>query len=259
MNEVLLDRFDDGDDDIQVEVLDESQAREPVDDGRVSLTKEELEELKSQANSTQKLTDVFAQYAQKQNGPVNEAPIRREVDDEAEFERQIEADLFTNGKSAATIKRAIERFGGKYVAELQQKIATLEESVVRQNIRNDPIMAEYGDEVAQYLSQLPPGERGKKQAQEWAVSQVKLAHMDDIVAKKVAEALEKAKPTEVLPGKSNTSPHMDRGGVVGGVKKSVSISQGEARVLDSIGMPKEVYARWSSEQKAQFKRNHGIK
>lgn len=258
MREVLLDRFEgDGDgDEIQIEVLDENQVVAQEPDDKVSLTKEEYAELKRQTDATARLTQVFGEYA-KGREPINQ-PVREVVEDEGAFEREIEAELFSSGKTASTLKKAIEKFGGKYIADLQNKIAALEESVVKQNIRNDPLLAEYGDEVTQYLAQLPPSERGKKQAVDWAVSQVKLAHMDDIVAKKVAEALAQ-KTNETTTTKVAGSPHMDRGGVVSAPKKVVNISPSEAAKLSEIGMPKEVYAKWSSEQKAQFRKNHGIK
>lgn len=205
--------------DFEIEIIPEGQEDPVVDDGKVTLTKEQFDELKRQTDSAGGMASQFAELAKelrKQGQPVN-VPVQQKGETEEEFEKRLEEELYKPGNTGKTLRQAFERMSAGVVGQLQAEIADLRSQVSRVAVSgtDKEIMDKYGAEVQQLIGTLPVAQRGQAGAHQWALNTVKANHIDDIVAAKVAEAMAQAKPAEggeaVKPVRQG--PQMARGGI----------------------------------------------
>lgn len=229
-----------------------------VPDDKVTLSRAEFDELKQGTNSTSALLEGFKglQETLKPKEAVNMQQAPGESD--AEFEKRLEKELFSEGKSGAAIKEAIQRYGGGQMAQLMGMLSEQNKELIKLHPEKSKVYGRYEGEIEKFVKELPPDQQRHPQVWDYALQQVKARHAEDIqqdtieelVAKRVAEELAK----QGIGGerKANGRPKQEgymesgRSGANAGSssrKQRVFVTADDKRNAEISGVPIEHYLR----------------
>ncbi len=172
--------------------------------------------------------------------PAAPAPIQQPGESDAEFAERINKSLFGDNPYAV-LQEAIRRELAPHVRGIQSEILQTKRRILEKE--ETSLFTKYREEIEATVATLPPEQRLNPGAYEWALGQVKVRHLDDIIEERVQErvksqaASEEAKettPTERRPqvGQGVSS----RGGSAPRAKRRVVISAAEAKRIEDSGM-----------------------
>lgn len=233
------------------------------DEGKIVLTKEEYEQLRSGRDSTNVLADGLKELkdvlGNQQREPANIQQQPGESDEE--FEKRLEADLFAEGKSGKAIREAIERYGGGQVAQLMSMISEQNKQLLQLSEEDGPIFKRYKREIEQIVKELPANQQNHPKVWEYALTQVKNTHQDELVKESVnaqVERLVKERLAELGVGEEAGAQKTKKQGeyVEGGSgrgsanaggkssgKKRIYITETDRRIALEKGIPVEQYVK----------------
>lgn len=218
------------DDDFAVEFEEEQAAlagnQQVLDNDKVVLSKAEL--LAMQNNGSQQI-EKLAELIAKQQQPVNVMPQQQVNETDEQYEARIHEELFTPGKTKKVLEEVINRATQPLVSQYQQTIARLQKQLAFNNSNGNSIIAKYSSEAEQMLNQLTPAQRANPEAMNWISDQLKLKHMDDIIAEKVAEAVNGNKPVSKIQAFQRGSQSQEQ-------PKVVKVKQSEYNQLMQEGL-----------------------
>lgn len=192
--------FDDDDPDV-TEIITLGPGEEPpseedegdgIDEDKVTLSKEEYEQLRSGKDSTgilaeglKELKDVLGQ----QNAPANLKQQPGESDED--FEKRLEQDLFAEGKSGKTLREAIERYSGRQHQQLMSVISQQNRRLLELDGTKGPVFKRFQSEIEGFVGQLPPEQQNHPQVWDYAFEQVKKRHESELQEETVNEQVER--------------------------------------------------------------------
>jgi hypothetical protein len=259
-----LDGFEDDDAD-EAEIITLAPGENPPeesndeDEGKVVLSKEEYEALRSGTDSTGLLAEGLKELKDALGGQqaqvANESQQQPGESDE-EFEKRLEQDLFAEGKSGKAIREAIQRYGGGQVSQLMGMLSQQNKKLLQLDEETGPIFKRYRSEIEDVVKSLPPEQQGHPQVWEYAVTQVKNAHRDELeqesveqmVEKRVAEKLKELGVEEGGQRPAASGPYAGGGGggrgsanVGAKSKKRVYVTEADKRIAEEKGMPISQY------------------
>lgn len=245
---------DPGDDDVELVILgsgEEAPKDEPVDDDKVTMSKAELEKLRSESSERDLTRGVLEQLtgALKQKPMANQVPANYKS--EEEFAAEIEQDILSNGGALKAIRKVVQRDMSPVIAHYEQTIADLQQHVAKKDDNLGGIINRYGDEVSAELQKLPPAQRTTRKGIESAVNAVKMSHFDDLVreeaAKLAAKANEQDDEADEKPARPVRKPSSDPGRMSGGSgeKKKVYVTDAMRADAKRNHMTIEDYVRYS--------------
>lgn len=228
------------------------------DDGKVTLTKEEYDQLRNGRDNTgllaeglKELKDVLGSQQQQ---PANLQQQPGESDEE--FEKRLEQDLFAEGKSGKAIKEAVQRYGGGQVSQLMSMISAQNKKLMQLDEENGPIFKRYKGEIEKIVQDLPVEQQNHPQVWEYALTQVKNTHRDELqeetveqlVERRVAEKLKEMGIGEGGSTATKRTAHVEgasgRGSANAGAgrgKKRVYVTDEDRRIANEKGIPVEKY------------------
>lgn len=233
------------------------------------LSKAELARKLAEAEAKAATPDVAGAF-EKGLAALGEKLAPRQAEAEAEgppsFElseedrKKLKDELYTSDDPASLITNIVNKTVGKkteyYATLAARRLAEQEAELLEMN----PEYREWKTEVEAFIAKLPASQRNQVGVRRWALGQVKIANVDKIVAKKVAEELEKAKATGAAAAESpglrlvppragtaaGTQPAGSQPGAAAG-KPRVYISaaqlENEKARCEAKGMRWEVYQR----------------
>lgn len=131
--------------------------------------------------------DSFANGLQQNQKPIVPQqmpyPVQKQGESEEEYAKRFNKEVF--GKDPYKIMKSMVQEQLKpIVIQSNYQIQQLK----RQQMKSDPIVSKYEDEINQRLMMLPPDQRVSPGAYEFVVQQVKVSHIDDIINEKVEAA-----------------------------------------------------------------------
>lgn len=169
---------------------------EDEDDGKVTMTREEVEALKRKADSTEQLRQSFVEYAEKAT-PANKKPEEPEPQKPGEsdevFRKRIEKEIFEEGKTTKALQEFIDRYAGPVVNQQNVQLAEANKKLLMMDSETGPKFKKYKAEIEQYVASLPASHRSNPEVWSYAYREVLSRHSDDemqeMIERKVQERL----------------------------------------------------------------------
>lgn len=163
------------------------------DSDKVTLSKEEFEELKSGSNSANVLANSIGELKEALGGGQREpANIQQQPgESDEDFEKRLESDLFAEGKSAKAIKEAIQRYSGSQTGQLMGMISAQNKRLLALDEETGPVFKRYKGEIEDFVKKLPVEQQNHPQVWEYAFNQVKEQHKGELESEKVSSLVEK--------------------------------------------------------------------
>ena len=242
------------DDDIEFEFIEvpageEAPKDKPDDDDNMVVSKEELRKLREAAEDRSVVKELYQGLSgqlKQQRQPIN-VPLAADVQTEEEFDKEVEENLFANGKTRKVIEKIIERKMAPMVGHYERTIADVQRSIASKDDHVSTIMTKYRDEFEEELARVPAVQRTTREAYEYVANKVKNNHFDDIVAEKVAEAFAKQQgEAEEVPEKQpvKRKPSTEAGRMSGSGQKKIVYKTAELKeAARRSHMTVEEYAR----------------
>lgn len=180
-----------------IEIIPPDEPEEPEDDGKVTLSREEVEALKQKADSTEQLRQSFVEYAEKAS-PANKKPEEPEPQkpgetDEA-FRKRIEKEIFEEGKTTKALQEFIDRYAGPVVNQQNVQLAEANKKLLLMDPDTGPKFKKYKAEIEDFVASLPANQRSNPEVWNYAYREVVNGRhaddeMQDIIERKVQEKL----------------------------------------------------------------------
>lgn len=169
---------------------------EEEDDGKVTMTREEIEALKRKADSTEQLRQSFMEYAEKAM-PANKKPEEPEPQQPGEsddqFRKRIEKEIFEEGKTTKALQEFIDRYAGPVVNQQNVQLAEANKKLLMMDAESGPKFKKYRSEIEEYVASLPAAHRANPEVWNYAYREVLSRHTDDemqeVIERKVQERL----------------------------------------------------------------------
>lgn len=180
-----------------IEIIPPDEPEEPEDDGKVTLSREEVEALKQKADSTEQLRQSFVEYAEKAS-PANKKPDEPEPQQPGEsdevFRKRIEKEIFEEGKTTKALQEFIDRYAGPVVNQQNVQLAEANKKLLMMDSETGPKFKKYKSEIEDFVAGLPANQRANPEVWSYAYREVVNGRhsddeMQDIIERKVQEKL----------------------------------------------------------------------
>lgn len=180
-----------------IEIIPADEPEEPEDDGKVTLSREEVESLKQKADSTEQLRQSFVEYAEKVS-PANKKPEEPEPQKPGEsdevFRKRIEKEIFEEGKTTKALQEFIDRYAGPVVNQQNVQLAEANKKLLIMDPDTGPKFKKYKAEIEDFVASLPANQRNNPEVWNYAYREVVNGQhaddeMQDIIERKVQEKL----------------------------------------------------------------------
>jgi hypothetical protein len=158
------------------------------DEGKVTLTKDEYEALKSGKDPTNALAkglEDLKEVLSKQGQPANIQQQPGESDED--FEKRLESELFSEGQSGKAIREAVERYSGSQANQLMAYISQQNKRLLQLDSEKGPVFKRFQSEIEREVENLPKNQQNHPQVWDYAFEQVKGRHQDELAAESAEE------------------------------------------------------------------------
>jgi len=209
------------DDDDEVEIVPPGQPfedeSEEEDDSKVTMSREELEALRQQANSTEQLRQSFNQMAermaegsQNQQAANQQAPQQPGESDE-QFQARIEKELFESGKTTKALQEVFSRYGAPVINQQNQRLSQANKRLMQLDPERGEKFKKYQDEIEKFVASLPQEQQNHPDVWEYAYNEVVMKrHSQDeieaLVQQRVEQELSKYQGLQDGQGQGSASP-----------------------------------------------------
>lgn len=180
-----------------IEIIPPDEPEEDEDDGKVTLSREEVEALKQKADSTEQLRQSFLEYAEKA-APANKRPEEPEPQQPGEtdeqFQKRIEKEIFEEGKTTNALREFIDRYAGPVVNQQNAQLAEANKKLLLMDSETGPKFRKYKSEIEEFVASLPRVQQSNPEVWNYAYREVVNGRhsddeMQDIIERKVQEKL----------------------------------------------------------------------
>jgi len=233
-------------------------------DDRVTLTREEFEQLKNGRSSNELLANGLKELKETLSQPQQAANVQQQAgESDEEFEKRLERELFAEGKSAKAIEQAVARYTGTQTGQLMGMLSAQNKKLLALDSETGPVFNRYKSEIEKVVSELPQQQQNHPQVWEYALNQVKEKHKGELQAEEVSEQVErvvqkrleelgidtnalndtgskkKARPAYMESGRGSANVSTSSGGK----KRKVYATAEDKRIADIKGVPIEQYLK----------------
>lgn len=236
------------------------EEKDEVEDDKIVLSKEDFENLKKGTDSTGALLEGLKGLQDAMKGPSQPVNVQQQPgESDEEFEKRLEKELFSEGKTGKAMKEAIQRYGGNQVSQLMGIISQQNREILELHPEKGKVFNRYRGEIEKFVKELPQEQQHHPQVWSYALEQVKSRHKDELeketvdslVEQRVAEKLKEMGITKDSLESKETVPkskggYMETGrGSAGLSKKSkkVYVTEGDKEAAAQSGVPLEQYLR----------------
>lgn len=218
---------------------------------KITLSKEEYEALRKGTDSTGALLEGFKGLQEALKAPSQPVNVQQQVgESDEDFEKRLEKELFSEGKTGKAVKEAIQRYGGGQVSQLMGIISQQNRQIIEMHPEKSKVFNRYKGEIEGLVKGLPQDQQFHPQVWDYALEQIKAKHRDELdkesIDSQVAAAVE-AKLKELGIESSSVKP--------GGVKEQSRGSFVESGRGSSVGtgavQKRKVYATAAEIEEAQ--------
>lgn len=239
------------------------------DDDRITLSKEEYEALKSGKDPTNALAKGLEDLKDVLKGQGAAANVEQKPgESDEDFEKRLEEELFSEGKSGKAIKEAVQRYSGGQTSELMAYISQQNKRLLQLDEQKGPVFKRYQGEIEQEVQKLPAAQQKHPQVWDYAFEQVRTRHKDELeqesaeeranrMFKEKMEALgldENGEPLEggrqQAPAKKKRPAHVESGkgsanrtSSGGPKKKKLYVTEQDKEEARRSGVPVEIYVK----------------
>ncbi len=169
-------------------------------------------------------------------------PQQQAGESDAEFMARLKKDLFDEEKAPALLNELIDRrMGPRFQQALELNFAQAQK-LLELDPETGPVLKKYKTEIDALLSTLPANVQKTPQALDYALKQVKGAHIGDIAREMALAMLEEEKKKDAKTRREPLS--LEAGGGAGGAGASpaprkiiLTRTQEDYRIADEMGVP----------------------
>ena len=210
------------DDDDEVEIVPPGQPFEDEsdeeDDSKVTMSREELEALRQQANSTEQLRQSFNQMAermaegsQQQHQAANQQAPQQPGESDEQFQARIEKELFESGKTTKALQEVFSRYGAPVINQQNQRLSQANKRLMQLDPERGDKFKKYQSEIEKFVSSLPQEQQNHPDVWEYAYNEVVMKrHSQDeieaLVQQRVEQELSKHQGLQDGQGQGSASP-----------------------------------------------------
>jgi hypothetical protein len=177
--------------------------------------------------------------------PQPQMPVQQPGESSEEFAKRVNQALFGENPYAV-LKEVITREVAPLLSGLQNQSVQTAKQLLLRDEEKGPIFRKYKDEVEAMVASMPPEHRNNPGVYEFALNQIQVKHMDEIISDKVKAALEgKAEEPQVVVRKPQVSQGTTSRGSLAPktTKKRVVIDEAKALELERKGIDLKDYIR----------------
>jgi hypothetical protein len=167
----------------------EEAPKEPEDDNRVSMTKEEFEELRKKTDIASRIPELIQQFGNASR-PVN-IPPQQKHESEEEFATRLETELFKPGNAARVIREAVDRISKPQVAALASVVTQQARKLLEVDPEKGSTFKRFQKDIDAVVANLPPETRSNPAVYEWAYNQVVQKNSPSLEEERINAAVEK--------------------------------------------------------------------
>lgn len=245
------------DEEPEIEIVDEGSegVLEEEEEGKSKEDlQKEIESLRGQADTAGALKSAVEQLGDKlapQQVKQVEQEVKKKLRDDPEFAKKFNEDIFKDDPFG-TMYPVIEKLIQEQVGQIAGQVAAGTADTKKQLLGMDPdkgvTFKKYKGEIETFVSNLEPQYRNNPNVWEYAYEQVRVKHMDEIVADMVDVKVKEALGDKGKVGDPQFSERSG-GGSLGKAAKSkkVTVTRREEALCNNRGLPVKEYARMKAE------------
>jgi len=206
------------------------------------------------------LLEGFKGLQEALKGPAQTVNVQQQVGEtDDEFEKRLEKELFSEGKTGKAVKEAIQRYGGGQVSQLMGIISQQNRQIIEMHPEKSTVFNRYKGEIETFVKDLPQDQQFHPQVWDYALEQIKNKHKEDLdkesVDAKVSAAVEARlkelgidvngkEPVVVREQSRGSFVESGRGSSVGSVqKKKIYATAADVAAAEESGVPVAHYLR----------------
>lgn len=228
---------------VSEEQLQEPEPKPESDPGTITLTKEELDNLKRARSSEEALANGLKEISaalkpQQMAMPVQQMP----GESPEEYSARLEKELFEPGKGAKAIEEAVGRYVGPVFGQYSKALTDAHKRILQLDPEKGPVYKKFGDEIEQEARALVPKMGYTPELYEEAFNRVVLRKQPEIIAEQAAALAAKMLDTKLQElgydpekAKRGVKPiYTDGASVTGSPKRQIRITSQEAARIGSL-------------------------